>query len=183
MKFLRRTPLLLVVSVLLLLGAGFVYVHIYGVIVRKNVEIGTGVRQLSGTSASEEQLADLKKIVAENAKKWEKVSSYVIEANGVVSFVQKIETLGRTLGVDVEISSLTEESPKSEGILPDLLELLTVQLVASGDWKDMLQLLVFIESMPIATRVNDVQLKRVGEEFTKTGSWSGFFSLVALKKK
>lgn len=183
MKSFRRIPLLLVVSLLFSIGAGFAYMHVYKMIVKKNAEIGAGTRQLSGTSGNEEQLSALKKTLTDIAKKWDKASSYILGTNGVVEFIQKIEMLGRTLNVDIEISSLTENASKGAEVLPDSLELLNVQLIVSGDWKDLLQLLVFIESMPVATRVNDVQLKKTGEAFTKTGSWKGFFSLVALKKK
>ncbi len=183
MRIFRRIPTLFYIAFLGCIGVGLLYVWMHVTILHKNKEIGVEMQQLAGTSITEGQLADLKKALAEHAGERKRIDANFIKSNDVVAFIQLIEKFGQSTNIDIEISSLTEDAPSGKEAVPKAFELLRVQFVGTGTWKDILNLLVFVESMPYITHMEQVQFKKVGGESTKTGPWSGFFSLTAIKEK
>ena len=172
-----------VCAFIMCIGAGFAYYRIYVSIMEQNKEIGSTMFARTGTKSTEDQLIALKKKLGDTAREREQMAAYVIPNNKVVDFIQRIETFSTSIGTDVEISTLTEDTPKGKDTLPEPFELLNLQFIASGDWDKLLKLLVFLESMPVAVHVEQAQFNKVGKEFAKTGTWSGFFSVLALKEK
>lgn len=183
MTIFRRIPALSYIALVSCIGTGLFYYWTYTVIIRKNVEIGSGMQEVTGTSAMEVRLADLKKVLVDHAEEVKRIDANFIGSNDVVTFIQLIEKFGQRTKVDIEISSLVEDAPIGKEAVPASFELLRVQFVGSGSWKDILNLLIFVESMPNILRIEQVQFKKVGEGFAKTGPWSGFFSLTAIKEK
>lgn len=182
MSAFRRISVLFCVALLSCIGTGLLYYWMHTAVIRKNREIGTKMQQLTGTSATEEQLADLKKALTDHAGDAERVDANFIGSNDVVVFIQLIETFSQNTNLAIEISSLVEDAPLGSEAVPEPFELLHVQFVGSGAWKDILNLLVFVESMPNIIRIEQVQFKKVGGGLAETGHWNGFFSLTAVKK-
>lgn len=184
MNILRRIPFAFYVLLLACIGIGVLYMYMHAEILRKNLEIGVGVRAQTGVGVTEGHLSVLKKTLGEHEVELKRISGHFVKNNDVVAFIQLIEKFGQSQKIELKISSLEEEeSTAGTETVPESLELLRVQFVASGSWNDLVNLLVFVESMPYATRIEQVQFKKVGEGFTKTGKWSGFFALTAIKEK
>jgi len=83
-----------------------------------------------------------------------KLDDYFVDKNNVVSFVEKIEGLGRKAGVKSEISSLN--SSKFKGPNREELEKVSIKIKAVGYWDNIYSLVSYTESLPYKIEINKV---------------------------
>ena len=171
----RKNKELLIVTLLLNLvalgGYGFLLHEIKG----KNEHISNLVNDIELQSKKERVINSVKALVVETSPLREKLSRYLVEKEGAVSFIELLEHLGKNRGVSVMISSV--EKVPQEGT--EQVETLLLGLKASGTWQDVIRFLGLLELLPYEAQVEQLTLSKS----EKASPWQITLSLRTLKEK
>ena len=113
------------------------------------------------------------KLLKETQAKRETLNAFFVASDGVVGFIESVESLGNRAGVAVEITGVSIEAfptPRRGS------ELLRLSVRADGDFKSVFYFFMLLESLPAPLEFERVSLE--GSE----GAWSGIFSFSVVKK-
>lgn len=151
-------------SFILLVIATTVYGVAFFIIRSENIEISQLRSDINTVLGKEQQLKSSKNIVYDTEEARAELDSYFISQDGVVDFLEKIESFGDRANVFVEIKSVEiEPIGKSK-----VLDYLNVVVSVDGEWEDVFYLLNLIESQPLSISTNrmDLEEDKRGEEWT-----------------
>lgn len=105
------------------------------------------------------------------------VEEYVVGADGVVGFIEQIETIGERANVDLSVDTIEVEE---EGEPTSAFEPLTMRFRAEGDWRSLYHAFSLIETMPLPL---SFLIVRLDTERGGGADWRGTFSISVLKVK
>ena len=88
-----------------------------------------------------------------------KLAAYFVDEQGIVAFLEQIETLGKSIGVKVEVSSA------------DARDKLLISLAAIGSFKSLLHFVQLLETLPYQLTITGLSLNGPGT--TEASGWSG----------
>ncbi len=162
-----------VLVLLLSLGAVGVYGFFLSRIAEINRSISATSNELERESLQEERLNSARGLLKETQAKREKLDAFFVASDGVVGFIESVESLGNRAGVAIEITGVSIEAlptPRRGS------ELLRLSVRAEGDFKSVFYFLTLIESLPAPLEFERVSLE--GSE----GAWKGVFSFSVVKK-
>ena len=128
------------------------------------------VESLRGKVSTETQ-----KKIKEISEKLNEVSSYYVQPDGSVSFIEMIDDLGRKNNLDITINSVDIDSTGAD----KTVELLKLKISTEGSWNNSFKFLTSLENLPFKISVDESSLKKNQGE--KGDIWSGSFSFTALK--
>jgi Tfp pilus assembly protein PilO len=124
-------------------------------------------------AGDEDRLRAVKNVLTQTKDDRERLSGHLVEQGGIVSFIERVEALGKTAGVSVTVDEISLEP--FEGA--PTLEHLVVRFHASGSWQQVSHLLELVESLPLPIRFSEVRFETSGGN---TPVWRGTFAIVAL---
>ena len=128
-----------------------------------------------------ESSALMNKELLNNKNYTDRLSEYIIGANGVIDFVDMLEKIISDNNMKSDIKSLVYE----EGGISNL-ELARIKIDITGQWKNVIFFLKLLENYPLKISIENVSFKRFSEY--KVGSknipqWVGSFEFTVLKYK
>ena len=166
---------LLIVTLLLNLVALGCYGFLLREIKGKNERISNLVNDIELQTKKKSVITSVKAIVVETSPLREKLSRYLVEREGAVSFIELLEHLGKNTGVSVVINSVEKVPQEST----QQVETLQLGLRASGTWEDVIRFLGLLELLPYEAQVEQLTLSKL----EKASPWQIVLSLRALKEK
>lgn len=166
MKSIRAHALLLLVGFLTVACAAALYGYMYW-----SVGTSAGRALLARDIAAAETLdksreQSLTKTYVDTGAERERLKSYFLDRDDVVSFVEAIEALGPKSGAGIKISSLSLTGARVE---------------AEGSWSSVMRALKLSETLPYGTIVSNVRLSTSGTG-DKAPIWSLSYDLSVMTK-
>ena len=107
-------------------------------------------KQIAGLEVRENEVGTLKKELSDMEGQQKTLSSYFIDANDIVPFLDTVEGYGKTTNVVTKFDSFDIKNN------PNRLE---VSLVADGSFTDLYRFLGFLENAPYAISISKMDLQ------------------------
>ena len=144
---------------------------------KKNERVSVLVNEISLRSKQDSAFRSVKAVVGETADLREKVNSYFVGRDGVSTFLELVESIGRESGADVSIKSVDLlASPDSTAHAT-----LSLSVESIGAWGIQLQFLSLVELLPFEVRVDRVSFSETVEKENGFPVWVGAISFKVLK--
>jgi len=168
-----KTQQLLIIASALLLLMVLACAGLFYLIKKENEQISLKEQGYLSEEAEFQRFEALEDILANISNGNALLDTYFVGANGAVSFIELVESLGAESGAAVEIASV------STNPVVDWLERLELQVTVRGDFASVFQFLSRIEAVPYQSEVTHASLRRItiGDE----PGWSLALSFYALK--
>lgn len=182
MKQFKTTKQILAFTIILAIASIVFYVLFFNNIKEKNNMISTIINDVDTAVQKEVKLKSVKDIIKDTTDGREKIDTYFINDDEIIGFIGEVEKIGRDIGVDVEIISVSISDSKLQQ--DNISELLDLDLKAEGQWSRIFHFLALIEKMPFKINISTINLEAIYESDNKkdsSGIWKGFFSINAIK--
>ena len=115
-----------------------------------------------------------------NKENIDKIKSFVLEPEGEVLFIEKIENLAKSKDLISSISSVS--IMKDEGLTENNLEYLSLTINVSGSFKNVFEFFGLLESLPFKIVVNNAGFVYKNDGDKNISLWQGVFTIKVLKK-
>ena len=165
------------------------YCYLWVEIIQKNQNIGILLGEAEALNLEKEIFSSVKEKVAETMPMREKLTEFFIPKDGVVSFLNTVQTLGAGNKLEFKVGSVAIED---EAGVPDSFENVKLNVDAEGTWDDLYRFATLAELMPFKVSVDQIDLEIVPKEISNTSKktvtpaiqrWTGKISLRVLKLK
>lgn len=175
---LSRTHIRIIITtigVLILFG---VYATFFILIKNKNNEISTLQNQVDIEVRKDGRLHSIKQLITDLDKDLKQIDTYFVSSDGVVDFLESLETLGSIADVSVRVNSVSVDETIDDS-LP--YEVLKIEFVSRGTWGSIVQLISLLETLSLGITIDRMQLELLQSE--KSNSWqvNTGFSVLKLK--
>lgn len=138
------------------LGAAAVLAFLFMEVKAANERISSLANDIELRSKQEGALRSVKDLVAETTVPRQDLETYFVEKEGVVAFLELLETVGKSAGVVVTIQTVEERTLEGS----DSLEELHIKLDAIGSWEDVIHFLGLLEYLPYESDMGQVVISR-----------------------
>jgi hypothetical protein len=140
----RRNRELLVTVMLLNVVALGCYGVLFAQVKAKNENTSVLLNKIDAEATEAHLLASTKTLVSDTATLREQFRNFSVSREGVVPFIELLESAGKAVGVSVAINSVdTETLPGST-----TMEMLRVQVTGKGSWPDIVRFFGLLEFLP-----------------------------------
>ena len=154
-----------VVLAVLVLVAGATYGGLYWSIGKKEQNISGLLVTIQEESKKTLQIKTLTDVVEKSKEDRAELDTYFLKTDGIVGFIEKIESLGSSAGITPDI--------KGVNVLGEGGGVLDIQLETKGSLRGTLQFLTLLELLPGALSFEKVFITESGTDKEKT--WEGDF--------
>lgn len=162
------------------------YAGLFYLIRTGNEEISIMRAQVEQEVNREQRLIGFQSIIRDTELERSELDTYFIGRDGVVSFLELLESFGDTANVSVEVSTVevvterrvTTQNGKEVELPPPAVESLQVIVSVGGSFEEVFHYLTLLETMPFHTAINSVSIERARSEGV---AWSGLFGFDTLK--
>ena len=166
---------LLIFSVVILLLVVSLYGYMYVATSNSVGRAGTAIDFVSseqGNAARAKKLVDIASSTSSNRNK---LNTYFVSSEDIVSFITTIEALGKDSGAAVAITSI--DADKLNNSAPGTIGSAHAHIEGSGSWKSVMTLLNLAEGMTYVASVNHVRLNSNNSDSKSKDSWNISFDL------
>ncbi len=174
--FKHNAPLMILVGVSLvaLVVSSATYIWLF-------IKVNDTIREAAIVSESAQLLSaqnaytqTIRKIVRDTSDDRDKINSYFITDEKLVSFLENIENLGTRAGVSLEVQSVSVgDTIDKDGLVSQL----RLSLESEGTIKEVYYILSLLEAYPKALSVRRVQMNQRSD----TLAWVGTFDIEVIK--
>jgi hypothetical protein len=176
MKGISTKRILIIITLLVCIGGGAIYGVYY--MIRSNIQKTIALENAHAELESSEEAARvLRSSLEVIGPEIDKLSSRIIEANGVVDFIEMIESRARRLGVSIEVQTAAELDHESS----DKHKILELSFRTQGSWENTYKFVAFLESLPYQSTLNQMSLEE--ERTEKSSVWTGSYKLDVVRFK
>lgn len=168
-----------IIAGVLLMSAGVgIFSYLLISIQNRDAEASTLAADIQAQTIREAKLRSLRRTITGTDEIRQGLDKYIVSPDGAVSFIEKIESLGREADVSLQLANVRLEpyQGKEEGF-----EWLLLSVSATGEWQSAVNLLARLESLPYRTEVEDVFLSAGDAE--NSGIWTLRLMLKVVKSK
>ncbi len=138
---------------ILIVGA---YWYTFVKILRENIQVAALSSSIQALTKQRDVLASLSDRVKSTEDDRSKIDGYFIPRDGVVVFLNKLQSLADENGLDMAVNSVAiEDSPLS----PDIFEVVDVSFTGIGEWSNVYRFVSLINLMPLKIFVDGVDLE------------------------
>lgn len=194
-KILRNLNLVLVLTTLSLFIS---YYFLFNFIKEKNIVIANAALD---SEMKAKQLASgesVQKVIEDSQMEILAIENYFVGQDGVVDFIEYLESLATALEVSISIQDVQEK--ETSETYPDKAEL-HFKIAVQGSWDAVYRFLAGLEEMPYGVKIGYADLKKNSGGQTlpassdtlvvpgtktveaKSGAWQGDFEFTVLKHK
>ena len=147
----------------LLAGLGVVvllviYVVMFNSIKNQNNQISILRNQVDIEIQKDQRLHSIKQLLSDLNPELGQIDSFFVKSDGVVSFLEYLESLGRSINLSITVNSVSVNDQSDNGLPYDQLK---IEFVAQGFWGSITQFLSLLEASPYGVIVERVQLERI----------------------
>ncbi len=180
----RMRTINLLLAVLAL--AGVLGCYMFFNIIRSNVMRAYVADSAADIQVARRQQAQMVRTTLDEIKpEVDSLSSRLVNTEGTILIIEKIEALGQAVGMPVTVNSVGVKGVDSKSKDPKAQNQTTENLLLSfsvnGSWDKIYTFLKVVESLPYKMAIQSVALSYVPAG--KTSIWSGAFSVSILKNK
>ena len=109
------------------------------------------------------------------------LKNFFVKKQGEVEFIELVEKTARGEGLEIEINSVSLDSPVS--LTTHRMEYLVLRLEVKGTWSSLWNFSKLVEILPYSVDVNSLALVRTQTEKGKPVVWKGVYNIRVLKQK
>lgn len=177
-----RAVIILVLILILTIAA---YALFFGEIRETNRAISLQRDSISGASKQELGLKALQSVLEATQEKRDALQNYIVTENGIVSFLESIESLEEQTGAAIEVRSIEKSTDKDSVFVEEL----SLNIRAKGSWEDVYYTFLLLEALPYKTRIDQIQFSKSLVEEDEAGEgdgadeWQGDFRFFVMKTK
>jgi len=153
----------------------FVYVGMWYVVSLREGAVRKDIAQQREEYSRRENAVALALVFEDTVADREKLHHYVVSRDGVTSFLELVELVGREQGLVVDTKSVTLEPLEGE----DAFESLVVTVAFEGSYSDTKTMLALMESLPLQVRIQATSLSRGSDD----SSWQSTLTMQVTKEK
>ena len=154
---------------------------------QKNKHTSELLSESATLTAQKENQGATKENVSETVAVRNELDTYFIPQNGVVPFLNLLQSLGTENHLTLKVVSVgIDVAPLS----PDILEEVLANLEVTGTWSDVSRFAALVELMPYKVYLNTVNLEKVSDATVSSSksasaapSWKGDLTIGVLKLK
>jgi len=167
------------------------YCYVFIKILQENERVAGLNNSIETLTKDKDAIILLKKKVSETEVSRNKINNYFIPVDGMVSFLNELQSIGRENNLDTKINSVSVTSDTK--IATSTYETANVTVEVAGLWSDVYRFVTLVELMPFGVSVNGVDLERTVETILSTASknknsakvllWRGTMDVNVLKLK
>ncbi|TSC67660.1 MAG: hypothetical protein G01um101472_345 [Parcubacteria group bacterium Gr01-1014_72] len=187
MKISRSTRILLAAALLANVLAAGAYTLLFLRVKEKNENLSSLQGKIQVASRKEEKIAAIKETLAETALLRQSLASYFVDEDGIVNFINLIETFATENNLIPSIKNVEQGGTPSKeaGEFTEGVRL-TVEVKGSG--RSVFHFLSLLETLPLHISFEQVSLESIGEEaIGKKGDttplWRGVIRFTVLQLK
>ncbi len=152
MKFQSKTFFTLILVIVLDVVCIGAAIYFFLNVQAKNNHISELNNSVETLFATEEKIANARKILAENKQAIDELGNLVVQKSDVVSFLDDLEKLGAISGASFHVNTVDEGTDAKAG------NALHLTLSADGSWRNVFLLLKMLEALPYKTHFLSVSL-------------------------
>ena len=171
---------LIVISILAVIFVTWVSYMLYHMIQAKGQHIHDIALTTTVSAEHAQQIKGLEASLATLTPQIEKLDSYIIAPDGEVDFINKLEDIGRSHGVDVQTNSVGVQASKE---LPTTMQYLALKVTAQGGWGGVYRFASLISNLPYKILVDQADISDISDKSTTTRQvWQGVFTIRVVQK-
>lgn len=181
-----KTTRLLAFAFLLALAAVAAHIAFFVFIAETNRSTSALANDVDLITQKESKLRSIQSTIKDTAADREHLSSFLVPAEGIVPFIEAIEAFGVMTGaaIDVESVSVGAIDPSTAADADEALaELVRLSFTADGTWQEVVHTLALVETLPYRVTLTRATLRAGNTPEEGPTSWSGAFTITAVKKK
>lgn len=146
-----------------------IYGYLLFVVESKNKETSVLYATSHQVASDKEKIQELERVLKDTEGDRDKLSQYFIAKTNAVTFIEQIEKIGKTAGVDLSVSSVSDDEKDRNSI--------QLNFSATGSFLHLYHLIALIESMPykVVIKKADIQVGANGSPEVTTPLWEGSF--------
>lgn len=171
---LSRTQIRTIAAALVVLVTLSAYTTLFFIIKNKNNQISILQNKVDIEVIKDKRLHSIKQLTEDLKSELDQIDSHFVSTDGVVNFLESLESLGRKAGTSVSVNSVSVNENAGNG-LP--YELLKVEFAARGTWRNTVHLISLLETFSLATTVERMHLEKY------SNSWQLNMTFTVLKLK
>lgn len=156
-------------------GFAFVFVRVRA----GTAELGKMEGELAYAAQKESLLRSVKAIVADTAGERAALERYAVGKDGIVPFLNLIESAGARAGVTTEVTSVSIDADANPGAVFDALK---VTAYGDGDFGSAFAFLTLLEELPYAVSAKNVSVAKKTDPEAK-GVWRAVVTFTIPKVK
>lgn len=184
---LKKEKEILIISTTLAVIGVLICIFVFSTLKNKEQKVYDVMRQIDDYSAEKINLSSVKARIEETSAKRDKLDSYFVAKDGVVSFLNYIQSLVPSDNLNVKILSVG--IVPADGKTKDVFDAVNVEVIATGLWGDVAKFAGSLETIPYQVSVQRANLEY--GEFSENAStnaplpkkWRGTFHFSVLKIK
>jgi len=193
MRGIHQTKQLLVFSTLAVSAILVVYIFLFLYIAAEGRETSILQNDVDFVTQKESKLRSIQSTLSETEDDRTRLDTYFVSPDGIVPFIESIEGFAGVSGATIDISSVdtdlllietSEKSRKAEKEENLFAELVRLNFKAHGTWSQVAHTLALLETLPYRVTITRATFEggsALKEDATNT--WTGFFTITAIKKK
>lgn len=180
----RKTKILAAFSFILALAALGAFFFLFSFMKGKVAEAVNEENEIKVQIEKEDSLSSMQRSIEDNQADENEIAGYVIPSNSVADFIQTLDTLVATSGLESEVDSVNYVP--SAALTPENAEDVDVKISVEGAWSNVMFFLQLLEHYPLKISIESVSLKQYAE-YTVKGKeipqWSADIDFTAVKFK
>ncbi len=189
MKFFGKSRKIFYVALVVNLIVAGAYAFVFIKIRAANQRIVTLSGVIDSEAKKKDSLHSAKDIVASTVKEREKLDSYFIPKDGIVAFLNFLQSLGGENNLQIKIDNVNIAPAKP---VSKIFETVKISFSALGSWSDARRLVALSELLPYGASLEEVNLEKVSagvpagfskKTKTENGLWKLSASLSVFKLK
>jgi len=169
--------IILLVIVVLVLAAAKIF--LLWDIRHKNQQISLMDYEIQSSGTVEQNTIVMQHMIQAASPNIALVNSSSIASDGDIAFIENLESLARSNGLDIQIDSLLFES--SATLASSSMTAFKVKAETKGSWAGTHKFLIEMESLPIKIKINNFSTSVDPEDANRV--WQSSFEIKALKYK
>ena len=162
-------------------------IYIFIILSSKNGGVVSLADQIKSVLEERKKQEILDTIIKDNKISIDKVISYFVTGDKVVSFIESIDTISKQSFVSANIDNIqTEDFPSSNSGTSTTdnlskMQKLHITIKVEGSWGDLYKFLALLETIPYKTTIDSVSFNKNGVSKDTPGfPWSSQFILTAI---
>jgi hypothetical protein len=189
MKAFKTTKRIFLLLILLNLAAGSLVAGAFILIRRENQQAASFLSEVEEATKIEGNLKSIKAIMLDTEKKRASLDSYFIHDKDLITFLDEMNTLGKSAGVELSVQSVDIDVSSEKALFTEALKL---SLQTKAAWPDTYHFLSLLETLPFKVSFEQVSINHESDEsVTPAGAkakpknilWDGTFTLRILKMR
>ena len=160
MKINSRHYVLIMISLLCVIIVSYGYYYIYNMAIIQAGNHQNIVSEIKNEDSRSLNTQNLLKVYNATKESRDKLSSYFVNKDKIVNFIEMVEGVGDNSNTELELSSISNDE-----------NIIRAKIQVKGSWSGVMTALIMIENLPLSMSINNVRLDSSGD-LSKNHGWN-----------